>query len=113
MSKLKNWSFRDLCKFLEAYGFVLGYINGSHHFYNGSINGSQRVVQAILSSKERQCQTNKTMNMAVRHTGIERNILKNGKRRGLYMLRLFIKTWMYEIRFTLAEFLALYIIVRD
>ncbi|OGM93845.1 hypothetical protein A2524_00640 [Candidatus Wolfebacteria bacterium RIFOXYD12_FULL_48_21] len=82
MSKLRNWSFRDLCKFLEAYGFVPGYINGSHHFYNGSINGSQRVVQAILSSKERQCQTNKTMNMAVRHTGIEKKYFEEWKKKG-------------------------------
>ena len=83
MGKLKNWSFRDLCKFLEAYGFVLGHINGSHHFYNGSINGSQRVVQAILSSKERQCQTNKTMEMAVRHTGIEKKYFEEWKKKNI------------------------------
>ncbi len=30
MGRLKNWSFKDLVKFLEAYGFKLGHIQGSH-----------------------------------------------------------------------------------
>ena len=70
MANLRNWSAKELKKFLEDYGFRQGHIEGSHCFVNGKINGCQRVAQVIFSSKERDCQSLKTMKIAIRHSGI-------------------------------------------
>lgn len=70
MSRLKNWSFRMLCEFLRDYGFSLGHYDGSHYFYNGKIHGEDVVVQAIHSTKEKNSQSDKTMKLAVKHSGI-------------------------------------------
>ena len=70
MTRLKNWSFKLFCKFLGDYGFKCGHIDGSHYFYNGKIGGQDRVVQAIHSNKEKDSQSDKTMKIAVRNSGI-------------------------------------------
>jgi predicted RNA binding protein YcfA (HicA-like mRNA interferase family) len=70
MVNLRNWTAKDLNKFLEDYDFIQGHIQGSHCFMNGKIGGKQRVVQVIFSSKERDCQSLKTMKIAIRHSGI-------------------------------------------
>jgi len=72
MVKLKGWTFKDHCKFLESYGFKLGHVTGSHFFYYGSIKGKQRVVQAINNSYEKKCQSMKTMNFSIKHSGIDK-----------------------------------------
>ena len=69
MSRLK-WSFKKYIKFLRDYGFVHGYTNGSHHFYNGRIDGKDRVVQVIFSKKEKDFQSYRTINMGISHSGI-------------------------------------------
>ena len=69
MSKI-NWSFKKISDFLKDYGFVLGHIEGSHHYYNGVIKGEQKTVQIILSRKERECQTGKTIKIVIKHSGI-------------------------------------------
>jgi len=79
MARLKNWSFSSLVKFLIAYGFKYGYTDGSHYFYNGKIKGEERVVQAIYSDKERNSQSDKTMKIAVRHSGIPQKYFEEWK----------------------------------
>ncbi len=79
MARLKNWSFNTLVKFLEDYGFKCGHIDGSHYFYNGKINGVDKVVQAIYSNKEKDSQSDKTMKLAVRHSGIPKKYFEEWK----------------------------------
>ena len=81
MGKIK-WSFKKLVKFLKDYNFSLGHIEGSHHFYNGVINGKPRVVQVILSNKERECQTKRTIEMAIVHSGIPKKYLEEWGKKG-------------------------------
>ena len=83
MARLKNWSFKDHARFLEDYGFRLGHVEGSHFHYNGRINGSQRVVQVIHGQKERESQSDKTMKMSVRHSGIPTDYYQQWKTRGV------------------------------
>jgi len=70
MAEIRNWSFKDLSSFLKDYGFICENIEGSHHYYVGRIEGKDRLVQAILSVKERDSQSLKTMKLAIRHSGI-------------------------------------------
>jgi len=79
MARLKNWSFKSLVKFLEAYDFKHGHTDGSHYFYNGRIKGKDRVVQAIYSNKEKKSQSDKTMKLAVRHSGIPKEYFEKWK----------------------------------
>ena len=79
MVRLKNWSFKNLTKFLEVYGFKYGYADGSHYFYNGKIKGKERVVQAIYSNKEKDSQSDKTMKIAIRHSGIPKEYFEEWK----------------------------------
>lgn len=83
MARLKNWSFKHLVKFLEAYGFKYGHTDGSHYFYNGKIKGKDRVVQAIYSSKEKDSQSDKTMKLAVRHSGIPKEYFEEWKNKDI------------------------------
>ena len=81
MARLKNWSFRCLVQFLKAYGFELGHIDSSHHFYNGKIKGAKvRVVQAINSKKEKNAQSIKTMKFAIKHSGIPKGYFEEWKK---------------------------------
>jgi predicted RNA binding protein YcfA (HicA-like mRNA interferase family) len=82
MGKIK-WSFKKLEKFLKDYNFSLGHIEGSHYFYNGKIKGEQRVVQVILSRKERECQTKKTIEMAIKHSGIPKEYFEEWDKNGI------------------------------
>ncbi|MFA6536987.1 MAG: hypothetical protein WCT18_01160 [Patescibacteria group bacterium] len=82
MSRLK-WSFKKFVKFLECYGFTFGHVRGSHHFYNGRINGQVRVVQVIFSGKEKQCQSNRTIDMGIRHSGICRKYFEDWEKSGI------------------------------
>jgi predicted RNA binding protein YcfA (HicA-like mRNA interferase family) len=82
MSRLKNWSFQNLCGFLKDYGFVRGHCVGSHYYYNGEINGETVVIQAINSSKERESQSDKTMKLAVKHSGIPKEYFQEWKDSG-------------------------------
>ena len=82
MSRLK-WSFKKYAAFLKCYGFKLGHIEGSHYYYNGKIYGSGRVVQAIFSSKEKGCQTNKTIKMGRKHSGIPKEYYEEWDRAGI------------------------------
>ncbi len=79
MSKLKNWSFKDLERFLKDYNFKLGHIKGSHYFFNGKIKGKYVVVQVIYSNKERKSQSNKTMSLAVKHSNIPKKYFEEWK----------------------------------
>jgi predicted RNA binding protein YcfA (HicA-like mRNA interferase family) len=72
MSQLSGWSFSKLCDFLKDYGFKLGHCKGSHYYWNGVINGRPVVVQAINSHKEKERQSHRTMDFAVRHSGIKK-----------------------------------------
>ena len=87
MVEIRNWSFQDLVDFLEDYGFSQGYsqkgCNGSHYYYNGRISGETRAVQAVFSKKERNCQSLKTMKMAIRHSGIPKDYFSEWKRKGV------------------------------
>ena len=76
MARLKNWSFKSLENFLEAYGFKYGHTDGSHYFYNGKIGGKERVVQAIYSNKEKDSQSDKTMKIVIRHSGIPKEYFR-------------------------------------
>ena len=79
MVKIRNWPFNGLCDFLKDYGFRESHIEGSHHFYNGTIKGVQRVVQVIFSKKEKKAQSYKTMKMAIRHSGIDKKYFDEWK----------------------------------
>lgn len=79
MARLKNWSFKDLEKFLKAYDFKQGHVNGSHFYFNGIISGEGKIVQVINSSKERKSQSDKTMKMAVKHSGIPKRYFEEWK----------------------------------
>lgn len=81
MSRLKNWSFKDLENFLKDYRFTLGHVEGSHYFFNGRIKGIDRVVQVIYSKKEKESQSNKTMKFAVKHSGIPKEFFMEWKAR--------------------------------
>ena len=80
MARLKNWSFRYLVKFLRAYGFKRGHIEGSHYFYNGRIRGKVRVVQVINSKKERNSQSDNTMKFAIKHSQIPKIYFEEWKK---------------------------------
>ncbi len=80
MSKLRNWSFQELVRFLKDYGFEKGHVRGSHYHYNGRINGEDVSVQVIYSKKERKHQTNTTMRWAIRHSGIPKKYFEEWKR---------------------------------
>ncbi len=69
MPRLK-WSFKKYIKFLKDYGFKEGYVKGSHYFLNGRIKGKFRVVQVIHSKKEKEMQSQKTIKIGMRHSGI-------------------------------------------
>ena len=79
MARLKNWSFNRLAKFLEAYNFEHGHTDGSHYFYNGRIGGKARSVQVIHSNKEKNSQSDKTIKMAIRHSGIPKEYFEEWK----------------------------------
>jgi predicted RNA binding protein YcfA (HicA-like mRNA interferase family) len=79
MVEIRNWSFKDLVDFLDDYGFICGHIKGSHHYYNGRINGENRVVQAILSKKEKNSQSLRTMKMAIENSGISKKYFDEWK----------------------------------
>ena len=83
MVRLKNWPAKELKEFLEDYHFTEGNIKGSHHYMNGKIGGETRVVQVIFSSKERESQSNKTMKIAVRHSGIPQKYFEEWKLKGV------------------------------
>ncbi|GEM_PF-2623733 len=83
MARLKNWSFKTFCKFLEDYSFKCGHIDGSHYFYNGKINGRDRVVQAICSNREKDSQSDKTMKLAVSHSGIPKKYFEEWKSKNI------------------------------
>ena len=82
MTRLKNWSFKSLGNFLEAYGFKYGHTDGSHYFYNGKIDGKERVVQVIYSNKEKDSQSDKTMKLAIRHSSIPKEYFEEWKSKG-------------------------------
>jgi len=79
MSRLKNWSFKDLCDFLKDYKFSFGHHKGSHYHYNGKINGKDVTVQAINSTREKDSQSDKTMKLAVKHSGIPKEYFEKWK----------------------------------
>ena len=81
MARLK-WSFKRYSEFLKDYGFVLGHINGSHHFYNGKILGEQKVVQVIFSSREKGCQSNRTIDMGIKNSGIPKKYFEEWNNSG-------------------------------
>lgn len=83
MVEIRNWSFKDLCNFLKDYGFVCEIIEGSHHHYVGKIKREGRLVQAILSVKERNSQSLKTMKLAIRHSGIPKEYFNEWRDRGI------------------------------
>ena len=72
MGKLKNWPLKLLVRFLKDYGFSEGEMkSGSSHMpYYGRINGDDRIVYAISSTKERKCQSHRTMEFAIEHSTI-------------------------------------------
>lgn len=41
---LRNWSFKQVIKFLHSFNFRETHIRGSHHFYTGTYAGIPRVV---------------------------------------------------------------------
>jgi hypothetical protein len=79
MSRLK-WNFKKYQDFLKSYGFILGHIEGSHYYYNGRISGEYRVVQVIFSKKEKACQSIRTINMGIKHSGIPRKYFEEWNR---------------------------------
>ncbi len=82
MAKISNWSFKTLVKFLKDYGFELGYVNGSHYYYNGRIKGEDVVVQVIHSKKEKKSQSYNTMRCAIRNSKIPRKYFEEWKEKG-------------------------------
>jgi len=83
MVEIRNWSFKDLSSFLRDYGFVCLHVKGSHHYYSGMINKEERVVQAILSKKEKNCQSLRTMKMAIEHSGIAKEYFDEWRDKGI------------------------------
>ena len=67
---------------MKDYGFVQGYCVGSHYYYNGKINGKEVMVQAINSTKEKDSQSNKTMKLAVKHSGIPKDYFQEWRNGG-------------------------------
>lgn len=81
MARLK-WGHKKLIKFLKDYNFEHGHTRGSHLYYNGRIKGEDRVVQVIFSKKEKECQSNKTMDLAVKHSGIPKSYFEEWDKSG-------------------------------
>ncbi|MCU0653146.1 MAG: hypothetical protein MUD10_02705 [Candidatus Pacebacteria bacterium] len=79
MTRLKNWDAKTLKNFLKDYGFSECETKGSHMHMVGKIDGEDRIVQVIFSHKERDCQSNKTMRMAVKHSGIKQEYFEEWK----------------------------------
>jgi predicted RNA binding protein YcfA (HicA-like mRNA interferase family) len=79
MARLKNWPAKELKKFLEDYHFTEGHTKGSHCYMNGRIKGETRVVQVIFSSHERESQSDKTMKIAIKHSGISQKYFEEWK----------------------------------
>ncbi len=75
MPRIK-WSFKKYVKFLENYNFTKGHVKGSHFFYNGRIKGVDRVVQVIFSQKEKDCQSNRTIKMGIKNSGISKELFE-------------------------------------
>lgn len=67
---------------MKDYGFIHANTEGSHYYYVGKIKGEDRVVQAILSHKERDSQSLKTMKLAIRHSGIPKEYFDEWRSRG-------------------------------
>jgi len=44
MSKIFNWKFSQIVKFLTDNGFILVNTRGSHYFYTGKYNHETRIV---------------------------------------------------------------------
>jgi len=82
MVGIRNWSFKDLSNFLKDYQFVCVHTRGSHYYYYGSINGEKKVVQAILSEKEKDSQSLRTMKMAIKNSGIPKKCFDKWKNDG-------------------------------
>lgn len=40
-----NWTFSDVVKFLNKYGFVYSEAKGSHHYYVGKYGSQPRIVR--------------------------------------------------------------------
>lgn len=40
----RNWTFRQVQTFLQAHGFFLHHIRGSHHYFRGAYNGKLRMA---------------------------------------------------------------------
>ncbi|MBI5254598.1 hypothetical protein HY932_02355 [Candidatus Falkowbacteria bacterium] len=82
MSRLK-WKYKRYIEFLKSYHFELGHVRGSHQFYNGRIYGEDRVVQVIVSEREKGCQSNKTIKMGIKHSGIPKNFFEEWDKAGV------------------------------
>ncbi len=81
MTRIK-WSFKKYEKFLKDYGFQCGHTKGSHFYYNGRIKGKDRVVQVIHSKKEKGCQSNKTIAMGIKNSGIPKKYFEDWDQNG-------------------------------
>jgi predicted RNA binding protein YcfA (HicA-like mRNA interferase family) len=43
-NRIKNWTYREIKKFLEFNSFVLINTRGSHHYFSGNVEGVPRMV---------------------------------------------------------------------
>ena len=81
MARLK-WDYKKYIKFLRDYGFSHGHTRGSHLYYNGKIYGEDRVVQVIYSKKEKDYQSNRTIDMGIVNSGIPKKYFQEWEENG-------------------------------
>lgn len=65
---LNNWTFADVKRFLNEYGFQLNHVEGSHYYYVGSYEGVSRQVSVPFHGSK--SIHPKTMKSIVRQSGI-------------------------------------------
>lgn len=72
----KNWhqfSAKEHARFLKENGFTYEHTRSSHDYYIKRELTGDRIVQVIISLKEKSRQSRKTMDMSARHSGISKS----------------------------------------
>lgn len=69
-SVLKKWSFKEMKKFLEDYGFMLKKWDGSHCVMTGTIKGQVRQLDIVHNHCEKNFQSGRTMKIIAKYSGI-------------------------------------------
>ena len=50
-NRVFNWTYTDIVRVLKDNGFTLNHVEGSHHYYVGSVDGRMRQVCVAYHGK--------------------------------------------------------------